>query len=326
MRQIRQLPYNIGFITEKFITPAGYGRSFLLQNNGLCGNISCVKNDMFQVYLRNMTNTKEKGEINMLKTLKKTVVLALACALILTGTLFTQPVSAATGPSNYDQEMAKKLTIGEAKEGTLLGTSTQETKSTYYKIKTKHTYDLVFTVEAENDCSKQVEVLVWNSKGVLLRNGSSSKANWKYDKDANKSKDEFTVKKKKAGTYYIEIRESGSTEGRQYTVRGTVKLRAKVQNVVAKQQAAGGKKVTVTWTPIKDDAVNIQGYKVYRAYKKHGKYKLVATVKGADTKTAEVKSALGKKAYFIVKAYYFSKNSDKNLFSKASAKYLLEMK
>ena len=262
----------------------------------------------------------------MLKTLKKSVVLVLACALILTGTIFSEPVSAATGPSNYDQEMAQKITIGETKEGTLLGSSTKETKSTYYKIKTKNTYDLVFSVEAENDCSNQVEVLVWNSKGVLLRNGASSKANWKYDKEANKSKDEFTVKKKKAGTYYIEIRESGSTEGRQYTIKGTVRLRAKVQNVTAKQQVKGGKKVTVSWTPIKDDAVNIQGYKVYRAYKKNGKYKLVATVKGADTKTAEVKAAVGKKAYFVVKAYYFSKNSDKNLFSKASSKFMLEMK
>ena len=63
----------------------------------------------------------------MLKTLKKSVVLVLACALILTGTIFSEPVSAATGPSNYDQEMAQKITIGETKEGTLLGTSTKET-------------------------------------------------------------------------------------------------------------------------------------------------------------------------------------------------------
>ena len=273
-----------------------------------------------------MANIKIKGEINMLKTLKKTVVLVLACALVLTSTLFTQSVSAAVGPTDSDKYSAKKIVIGDTLEGTLLGTSTQETKSTYYKIKTKNTYDLVFSVVAEGDCSKQFEVLVWSSKGVLLRNGASSKANWKYDKESNISKDEFTVKKKKAGTYYIEIRESGSTEGRNYTIKGTVKLRAKVQNVVAKQQQTGSKKVTVTWTPIKDDAVNIQGYKIYRAYKKNGKYKLVKTVKGADTKTAEVKAAVGKKAYFIVKAYYFSKNSDKNLFSKASSKYMIEMK
>ena len=260
----------------------------------------------------------------MLKVLKRVFVFILTAAICFTGTLFADSVSAATGPTDYQMEVAKQLTIGETITGTLLGSSNQETKSTYYMIKTKHTYDFVFSVVCEGDCAENVEVQVWSSKGVLLRNGNSSKANWVYDKDKNVSKDEFTVKKKKAGKYYIEIKETHSTEGAEYSLRGTVKLREKVKDVSAKQNAAGSKKVTVTWTPINDDAVNIKGYKVYVATKKKGKYKLKATVRGTDASSAEIKiKNPGKTYYVIVKAFYFSKNSDKNLFSKASAKFKL---
>lgn len=262
----------------------------------------------------------------MFKTLKKAMVLVLACALVITGSFFTEPVSAAGGPTDTQKTQAQKLTIGETVKGKLLGSSSEETKSTFYVLKTKKTYDLVFSVAAENDCSQQVEVLVWNSKGVLVRNGNSSKANWVYDKDKNISKDEFTVKKQKAGKYYVEIKENHSTEGREYSVRGTVKLRSKVKNVAAKQQEKGSKKVTVTWTPIQDDAVKIKGYKVYVKTKKHGKYKtsLKATVSNPNANSAEIKiSNPGSTYYVYVKAFYFSMNSDKNLFSKASAKYKL---
>lgn len=264
----------------------------------------------------------------MLKVFKRVFVFVLAAAICFTGTLFAESVSAATGPTDYQKEVAKKLTIGETVKGTLLGSSNQETKSTYYMIKIKHTYDFVFSVVCEGDCANNVEVQVWNSKGVLLRNGNSSKANWVYDKDKNQSKDEFTLKKKKAGKYYIEIKESHSTEGIEYSLRGTVKLRDKVKNVAAKQTAAGSKKVTVTWTPltINDDSVKIKGYKVYVVTKKGGKKKtaLKATIGDPTAKSAEIKiSDPGKTYYVYVKAFYFSKNSDKNLFSKASAKYKL---
>ncbi|MBR4816642.1 MAG: hypothetical protein IKZ73_05160, partial [Lachnospiraceae bacterium] len=114
----------------------------------------------------------------MLKVLKRVFVFVLTAAICLTGTLFAESVSAATGPTDYQKEVAKKLTIGETVKGTLLGSSNQETKSTYYMIKIKHTYDFVFSVVCEGDCANNVEVQVWNSKGVLLRNGNSSKANW----------------------------------------------------------------------------------------------------------------------------------------------------
>ena len=62
--------------------------------------------------------------------------------------------------------------------------------------------------------------------------------------------------------------------------------------------------------------------------KKNGKYKLVKTVWGIDTNSAEVKISPGRTYYFKVRAFYFAhiENVDKNYYSKYSAAVKLETK
>ena len=73
--------------------------------------------------------TIKKGRNTMFKTLKKAMVLVLACALVITGSFFTEPVSAAGGPTDTQKTQAQKLTIGETVKGKLLGSSSEESTS-----------------------------------------------------------------------------------------------------------------------------------------------------------------------------------------------------
>ena len=83
-----------------------------------------------------------------------------------------------------------------------------------------------------------------------------------------------------------------------------------VQNLKVK---AGKKKAVLTW----EKAENASGYRIYRATSKDGKYKLVKTVKGADTvKYVNKKLKSGKKYYYKVRAY--KKVPSGKIFSKAT--------
>lgn len=83
-----------------------------------------------------------------------------------------------------------------------------------------------------------------------------------------------------------------------------------VQNLKVK---AGKKKAVLTW----EKAENASGYRIYRATSKDGKYKLVKTVKGADTlKYVNKKLKSGKKYYYKVRAY--KKVPGGKIFSKAT--------
>ena len=94
-------------------------------------------------------------------------------------------------------------------------------------------------------------------------------------------------------------------------------MTSKVKGVSANQVAAGQKKVTISWTPISGAAIS--GYKIYRATKKNGKYKLVATVKGKKKSQKTVNQKLGKTYYYKVRAYDTASSKYVTLYSKYSA-------
>lgn len=246
---------------------------------------------------------------------KKVFTKVLACMLMLSvfaGSFFSQKVFAA--PDHSQKAGAKEITLGLNETGKTLGTAPDEIKSTYYKVRTKRPYNLKISVTASFDITEEVEIQVWNSKDELLKSGSQSRASWSYDKKTEVSTNSFKINKVKKGTYYIEIKEKGSIADRDYTISVIPEMIERVKNVSATQKEEGSKKVVVKWTPLKGDAIS--GYKIYR--KINGKYQQVKTVYGIKKKSVTLNVTPGKTYYFKVRAFYYSKASDKNNFSKYS--------
>ena len=75
---------------------------------------------------------------------------------------------------------------------------------------------------------------------------------------------------------------------------------AKAKKTKIKAKAKKGKKALVTWNAVS----GVTGYKVYRATKKNGKYKLIKTIKNAKTKKfMDKKLKKGKKYFYKVIPY-----------------------
>jgi len=249
-----------------------------------------------------------------MKRFFKKLLAGLFVLCLFAGLMRTDRVSAA-GPNDSEKAGATPITLGLSEKGVTVGTSSLDSKSTYFTFKTKRVYNVKIAVNTEYDCTEQMEIQVWNNKGELVKNASQTKSTWSFSKKKNASKNVFSVKLKK-GTYYIEIKEKGSSPDRNYTVKVVPVMVEKIKGVTAVQNGAGSKTATVSWTPLEGEAIT--GYKVYRSTKKNGTYKLVDTIWGIDSSSAEVKVKPGKTYYYKVRAYYFSSNSDKNLFTKYS--------
>ena len=254
----------------------------------------------------------------MIKKACKNLVASLLAVCLFAGLMVTTKVSAA-GPDASQKKGAATVTLGEVLENRkTVGSTIKDTKSTYFKFKTKRRYNVDITITAYADVSKSFDVQVWNSKGTLIKSFNQTSSGWKYN--AGVTKNSFSVKKLKKGTYYIEIKEKGTNANVNYSVKVVPVMIEKVTNVSAKQVSAGAKQVKVTWTPLKGEAIS--GYKIYRATKKNGKYKLVKEVKGINTSSCTDKKNIkpGKTYYYIVKAYYYQRSIDLDYYSKASAK------
>ena len=261
----------------------------------------------------------------MKKRLLKNLFVCVLTVCMFTGLLYSEKVSAAA-PNDSQKTGAAVIEMCKVENGTTIGTERNNVKSTYYKIKTKRPYNLNITVYIEGDVRKNVEVVVYNSKGESVRSGNQSKENMVYSQKKNRTRDKFTVKKLKKGTYYLEIKENGSEPDHNYTIKVVPTMTEKVKDVSVKQTATGSKTAVVSWKAFTGEAVS--GYKVYRATKKNGKYKLVKTVWGIDQNSVEVDVKVGKTYYYKVRAFYFAviENTDKNFYSKYSKAVKLETK
>ncbi|MEA4922442.1 MAG: fibronectin type III domain-containing protein [Eubacteriaceae bacterium] len=136
-----------------------------------------------------------------------------------------------------------------------------------------------------------VVVLYDNDGKTMLRTQSAAVNNDRtfsaeFDKLALKAGAEYTVK---AANY-----NGGSWITKKFTTAGTVGKPAAPTKVKAK--AAGRYSVKVTWKK----SAGATSYKVYKATKKKGKYKLAGTVKGSSKTVKKLKA--NKKYWFKVRA------------------------
>lgn len=145
--------------------------------------------------------------------------------------------------------------------------------------------------------------LSWNkasgAKSYTIYRASSKKG--KYTKLATVKTTSYTNKKLKAGkTWYYKVKASGTLYREKYTTAASNIVSAKA--VPAKpviKLSAGKKKATVTWNKIS----GANGYEVYRATSKNGKYTKAATVKAGKTTYTDKKLKAKKTYYYKVRAY-----------------------
>ena len=115
-----------------------------------------------------------------------------------------------------------------------------------------------------------------------------------------------SVKFNTPGTYYISAKGTVTYNGYYGKTTGDIMCpAAKVIVSIAGPSragatAAGWTSAKVSWSKVS----GVNGYKIYRAVKKNGTYKIVKTVKGASSaKWTNKKLKTGKKYYYKVKAY-----------------------
>lgn len=170
-------------------------------------------------------------------------------------------------------------------------------------------YEAPSSVKAVQSAAQKVTV-TWKavagaSSYDVLR---SEKENGTYVKTGSSTKTSYVDKKVKAGKkYYYKVLVTG---GRNQSTSAKVTL----MKAPAIKINSVKKVLVISWK--KDTAAD--GYKVYAATKKNGKYKSVASVKGnKKIKTTVKKLKRGKKYYVKVAAY--KKNGKKTVIGKASA-------
>lgn len=150
--------------------------------------------------------------------------------------------------------------------------------------------------------------LTWDKIGGAKKYtiSKATKLKGKYKKLATSKKTSYIDKKVKAGkSYFYKVSANGTTYG-PYKI--TLMKAPKIKVKAAKKSAV------VSWK--KDGAAD--GYRVYMATKKNGKYKVVSTVKGSKKVKATVKKLKKGKTYFF-KVSAYKNNGKKKIAGKASA-------
>ncbi|MBQ1407719.1 MAG: Ig domain-containing protein, partial [Eubacterium sp.] len=137
------------------------------------------------------------------------------------------------------------------------------------------------------------------------------------------------VKAKGVGTTYVVVFELASRQYKKCKVTVSKKMPTSQKIEIAKSRQIPKLKVTakkkgkalVKWSKVK----GVTGYQIYRATKKNGKYKKVATVKKAKTVKKTVKKLKkGKKYWFKVRTY--TKIKGKTYTGKWSPKVMITAK
>ncbi|WP_269478008.1 3D domain-containing protein [Hominibacterium faecale] len=142
----------------------------------------------------------------------------------------------------------------------------------------------------------------------------ATKKNGKYKKIATVRGGKTSYKNKKRITgkvYYYKVRAYNGSVQSSYSKIASGKARPVKTTVKAR---AGEEKVTITWKKIS----GAEGYHIYRAGSKNGKYKRIKIInKGKTTKFTNSKLKGGKTYYYKVRA--FKKMKGKKVFSVYSA-------
>lgn len=127
----------------------------------------------------------------------------------------------------------------------------------------------------------------------------SAKATTGFVKLADVTATSYVDKKVLAGkTYYYKVTANGKTAAESSVQSSAAKVKL-IKAPVVKVKSSK-KKITVSWKKIS----GVKGYKVYVSNKKHGKYKVRLTVKGASKLKGTIKKLQSGKTYFIkVSAY-----------------------
>ena len=109
---------------------------------------------------------------------------------------------------------------------------------------------------------------------------------------------------------------SAAADAEQQDVNSVSSAVASIRSVrptLTKVKSVRYDRLKLTWEKVS----GADGYKVYRATKKNGKYKVVGTVKGADSLTyTDTKRTCGKTYYYKIRAYEVK--DGKNVYSKYS--------
>lgn len=125
--------------------------------------------------------------------------------------------------------------------------------------------------------------------------------NGKYVKLGATSKKTYTDKKATPGktAYYKVIAYNGKVKGSYSKVASTSILKAPAKLKAAVKKAGKKKNVTLSFGKVK----GASGYEIYKATKKNGKYKKVATLKKGTTVKKVFKNVKKGTSYYKVKAY-----------------------
>lgn len=231
--------------------------------------------------------------------IKKAASMVLAMIGVLALAFAFSPAKQTSAMTTTEMNAAYKLgNIGSDKKGETLGAANlNEVKSTYYKFTIDRELEVTFKVTFPGDFSKKIYVCLWNGDNTRLRGNVTSEANFKYDGDKNISYDKWTSTLS-AGTYFIQVEEHYTNPGTKFEVTTSAKIDQKMSLTAAK--LTKNKTVKLTWT----ECSGVDGYTIYRADEKNGKYTVVGRVTDPDdTSFEDTKVRTGRKYYYKVRAY-----------------------
>ena len=189
----------------------------------------------------------------------------------------------------HEEEDARELQ--KAKDSALTKLSLYRAPSEYREAEKALLLEILAEGEAAIDAAETVDAvkaLLTEYKGRI----DQLKTDEQYEAEEEAAQQEETERKAREKAAAIKKAKAGKTT---VSVKTLTKHRAKVT----------WKKVTLSYTVDgKKYSRAVTGYKVYRAAKKNGKYKLIKTIKKAGTlKYTDKKLKKGKKYYYKVRTY-----------------------
>ena len=116
----------------------------------------------------------------MRRKIFKNVVACLMIMCLFSGLFFNTRVSAA-GPDASEKKGSIALTLCDTENRKTVGSILKDPKSTYFKFKTKRTYNVDVTIVVNADVKKKVDIQVWNNKGQLMKSLSQTSTSWTFN-------------------------------------------------------------------------------------------------------------------------------------------------
>ena len=187
-------------------------------------------------------------------------------------------------------ETADLITVGTAVNGS---TMEGDDKDYYrFKLNSSGTLAVEFNHEKLNTTGTCWTIRIYNSQYQEIATRVVA---------GNEGKVTVNVGKVSAGTYYIQVTSAYYYHDGKYSVKVVKGKPAKTS--ISKITSPSKKKVKVVWKKVS----GVNGYEIYRATSKKGKYKKIATVKSGKTVSYTDKKLKSKKRYYYkVRAYKVS--------------------